>query len=96
MVFKSLNALTPQYLSDLFTGNLQVAPYYLRNTMTDVRLPRMKTMGGQKGFSYRGAKLWSSLPAEPTDPPVLHIRYHLPINNIDLSCFKRCIITNKK
>ena len=48
MVFKSLNGLAPQYLSDLFTKNLQIAPYNLCNTVTDLRLPKKKTMGGQK------------------------------------------------
>ena len=71
MVFKSLNGLAPQYLSDLFTKNLQIAPYNLRNTVTDLRLPKKTTMGGQKAFSYRGAKLWNSLSAEPKQAPSL-------------------------
>ena len=71
VVFKSLNGLAPQYLSDLFTKNLQIAPYNLRNTVTDLRLPKKKTMGDQKAFSYRGAKLWNSLSAEPKQAPSL-------------------------
>ena len=71
MVFKSLSGLAPQYLSDFFTKNLQVAHYNLRNTVTDLRLPKKKTMGGQKAFSYRGAQLWNSLSAEPKQAPSL-------------------------
>ena len=33
----------------------------LRNTNTDLRLPKIRTCNGQKSFSFRGAKLWNSL-----------------------------------
>ena len=33
----------------------------LRNAEVDLRLPLLKSAGGQKCFSYRGAKLWNSL-----------------------------------
>ena len=29
-----------------------------------LRLPKKKSANGQKCFSYRGAKIWNSLPAE--------------------------------
>ena len=63
MVFKSLHELAPQYLCDLFTRNSQCSSYILRNTETDLRLPKKKSSNGQKCFSYRGAKLWNGLPA---------------------------------
>ena len=36
----------------------------LRNTETDLRLPKKKSANGQQCFSFRGAKIWNSLPAE--------------------------------
>lgn len=64
MVFKSLNGLAPEYLSGLFMKNCEHSSYTLRNTESDLRLPLKKTTGGQKSFSYRGAKIWNSLSAE--------------------------------
>ena len=40
MVFKRLNELTPPYLCSLFRKNLQSTSYRLRNTSTDLRLPK--------------------------------------------------------
>ena len=62
MVFKSLNRLTPQYLSDLFVANSTNPSYNLRSTDTNLTLPKRNTSTGQKSFSYRGAKLWNGLP----------------------------------
>ena len=64
MVFKSLNELAPQYLCGLFTRNSQCSTRTLRNTGTDVRLPKKNSANGQNCFSFRGAKLWNSLSAE--------------------------------
>ena len=64
MVFKPLNDLAPQYLCNLFTRNSACASRNLRNTETDLRLPKKNSANGQKCFSFRGAKLWNSLPAE--------------------------------
>ena len=64
MVFKSLNELAPQYLSSLFKRNSQCSTRCLRNTETDLRVPKKTSANGQKCFSFRGAKLWNSLSAE--------------------------------
>ena len=64
MVFKSLNDLAPQYLCNLFTKNSACSSRNLRDTETDLRLPEKNSANGQKCFSFRGAKLWNSLPAE--------------------------------
>ena len=48
----------------LFTKNSQCSTRTLRNTGTDVRLPKKNSANGQKCFSFRGAKLWNSLSAE--------------------------------
>ena len=64
MVYKSINEFAPQYRSNLFTRNSACNSRSLRNTKTDLRLPKKTSAIGQKCFSYRGAKLWNSLPAE--------------------------------
>ena len=63
MIFKSLNELAPPYLRSLLMKNSQITSYRLRNTSTDLRLPKESTENGKKSFSFRGAKLWNSLPA---------------------------------
>ena len=47
-VFKSLNSITPKYLSDIFTKNTVNAARSLRNTNTDLRLPFKSSANGQK------------------------------------------------
>ena len=59
MVFKSLHDLAPPYPCDFFTRN---SLYVLRNTATDLKLPKKKSCNGQRSFSYRGAKMWNDLP----------------------------------
>ena len=64
VVFKLLNELAPQYLCGLFAKNSECSTRTLRNTGTDVWLPKKNSANGQKCFSFRGAKLWNSLSAE--------------------------------
>ena len=40
MVFKTLKELAPPYLCSLFRKNSQSTSYRLRNTYTDLRLPK--------------------------------------------------------
>ena len=62
-VFKGVNELAPPYLHSLFRKNSRSTSYRLRNTLTDLRLPKIGTENGKKPFSFRGAKLWNSLSA---------------------------------
>ena len=64
MVFKSVNELVPQYLSDLFVANSTISSDNLRRTATDLRLPKKMSSKGQKSFSYRGVATWNSLTVE--------------------------------
>ena len=64
MVFKSGNGLAPGYLSNLFVKNSHNASRILRDTSTNLRIPKKNTLNGQKGFSYRGVKAWNNLPTE--------------------------------
>ena len=61
MVYRSLNSLAPQYLSDLFVRLSQVHPRELRNSKASLAIPMLRTGNGQKSFVYRGASLWNSL-----------------------------------
>ena len=67
MVYKSLNSLAPQCLSDLFI-RLSRVPLALTServqetlSKTDLAIPMLRTGNGQKSFAYRGASLWHSL-----------------------------------
>ena len=40
----------------------------LRNTDTDLRIPRFVTSYGQHSFSYRGVKVWNKLSTETKMP----------------------------
>ena len=64
MVYKSLHELAPQYMCNLFTRASQLTSRCLRNTLTDLRLPKKSSKTGQKCFSFRGAKAWNDLSAE--------------------------------
>ena len=55
MVYKSINDLALDYLSEIFTKNSACSKRNLRNTATDLQVPLMKTCSGQRAFSYRGA-----------------------------------------
>ena len=71
LTYKSLNSLAPAYMRKLFTKYSDDSERSLRSTETDLRLPLLKTANGQKAFSYRGAKLWNSLPREAKLAPSL-------------------------
>ena len=71
MAFKNLNELAAPYLRSLFGKNSQSTSYRLRNTSTDLRLPKKRTENGKKSFSFIGAKLWNSLSANCKKPASL-------------------------
>ena len=50
MVFKAPNDLAPEYLSDLFIKNSESHLRALRNTNTDLKLPKKATNKGKKCF----------------------------------------------
>ena len=54
MVYRSLNSLAPQDLSDLFVRLSEVHPRELRNSKTNLAIPMLRTGNGQKSFAYRG------------------------------------------
>ena len=63
MVFKCLNGLAPPYLCQKFKTRSEV---HNRNTRNRDRLhiPLCRTAAGQRAFTFRGQRLWNSLPDE--------------------------------
>ena len=55
LVYKALNGLAPDYLTQMFT---------LRDTGDKLALPQARTNYLKDSFSYSGAVLWNSLPNE--------------------------------
>ena len=63
MVFKYLNGFAPPYLCQKFKTRSEV---HNRNTRNRDRLhiPLCRTATGQRAFTFRGQRLWNSLPDE--------------------------------
>ena len=87
MVYKSINGLAAQYMSNLFTRTSACSSRSLQNTKTDLRIPKKTSANGQKCFSYRGAKLRSSLPAKTNQTPQL-LCSNSNSNSIDWGTFQ--------
>ena len=64
IVCKSRNGLAPRYLYNMFAASSSDYSYNLRNTATDLKLPKKTSSNGQKGLSYNGVKMWNSLLTE--------------------------------
>ena len=64
MVFISLHGLAPHYMPNLFTKTSQLTSRNLRNSATDLKIPKKKSTNGQRCFSFRGAKSWNGMSAE--------------------------------
>ena len=73
LTYKSLNSLAPDYLRKLFAKCSDDRERFLRSSETDLKIPLLKTINGQKAFSYRGAKLWNSLERASKLAPSLKI-----------------------
>ena len=62
MVYKSLNVLTPNYLSSRFIQRSDViTSYNLRNSETKLAIPLPRTNYYKNSFGCSGAVLWNSL-----------------------------------
>ncbi len=63
-MYKITHELAPKRLIDLFQGTPSSYYYNMRGSSTKLFLPKPKTEYLKKSLSYRGAKLWNSLPDE--------------------------------
>ena len=61
IVFKSMNNLTPDYLSHLFNRRSDRNIINFRIAETDLQAPFMTINNGQKAFAFRGVKIWNHL-----------------------------------
>ena len=64
MMHKTMNKRIPLYLSDGFQLICESTGYSLRDAIVNISLPKSKTEYLKRSFSYRGSKLWNSLPSE--------------------------------
>ena len=71
MIYKTLNKIGPESLTNLFTYKNDITNYQLRNISSGLCLPQPRTNNMKKSFMYDGAKLWNSIPNE--------IREQIPI-----------------
>ena len=63
MVFKCLNGLAPPYLCQKFKTRSEVHNCNTRNR-DRLHIPLCRTAAGQRAFTFRGQRLWNSLPDE--------------------------------
>ena len=72
MTYKFLHKLAPDYLSSWILKLSDHHTRELRNSATDLRIPRMKTSYVQKSFAFRGAKEWNNLDLRTKLAPSTH------------------------
>ena len=82
MVFKSINGLTPQYLTNKFIQRCDVNPYNLRDVENKLAIPLPRTNYFRNSFSYSGATLWNRLPSEARQASSL-ISFRRILSNLD-------------
>ena len=72
-MYKVLNNLAPSSLAELFEQKRNITQYDLRGSSTSLQLPQPKTEKLKKSFSYDGARVWNSLPADVRNSDTLTI-----------------------
>ena len=64
LMFKTVNNLVPEYLSDKFASINTIHRHNLRGAQHNLFISRPNTEALKKGFRYRGAVTWNSLSVE--------------------------------
>lgn len=66
MVYKSINSIAPEYLSNLFTNRDSVTFYSLWDTDSKLAIPQLHTnyMYLTNSFGCKDAVVWNSSPIE--------------------------------
>ena len=64
MVYKTINALAPDYLRTKFVDRGCVSNYFLRDTVGKLAVPFPLTNYLKNSFRYSGAVAWNSLPVD--------------------------------
>ena len=63
-MFKVLNNLGPQSLTDLFFNKRDITNYNLREVSSSLQLSQLRTNNLKKSSSYGGEIIWNSLPTK--------------------------------
>jgi hypothetical protein len=63
-MYKTLNKIDPESLTNLFTHKNNITNYKLQNISSGLYLPQPRTNNMKKSFIYDGAKLWNTIPSE--------------------------------
>ena len=74
-MFKTVNNLVPEYLSDKFTSVNTIHRYNLRGAQHNLFVTRPNTEALKKSFRYRGAVTSNSLSAEAKQATTLNSFY---------------------
>ena len=69
---KCLSKLAPDYLSSCISKRSDRHTSEIRNSATDLLIPRMKSSYGQKSFAFCGAKEWNNLDLRTKLAPSIH------------------------
>jgi hypothetical protein len=64
LMYKSINKLAPQRLSNLFQNSNTMYDYDLRGSSTRLCLPKPRTEYLKKSFSYNGVRVWNQIPED--------------------------------
>ena len=64
MVYKSINSIAPEYLSNLFTNRDGVTFYSLWDTDSKLAIPQLHTNYLKNSFGCKDVVVWNSLPIE--------------------------------
>ena len=64
LMYKILNKMGPESLTNLFTYKGEMTNYNLRDISSSLCLPKPRTNSMKKSFMYDGAYLWNSIPKE--------------------------------
>ena len=64
LVYKSINKLAPQRLSNFFQNSNTMYDYDLRGSSTRFCLPKPRTEYLKKSFSYNGPHVWNRIPED--------------------------------
>ena len=82
MMYKCMNGLAPEYLTEFFKKGSSVNNYTLRSTSLDnLHVQRPNTNFGKRTFQYSGIILWNSLPLTLKECMNLELfKRHCPIH----------------
>ena len=75
LMFKTVNNLVPEYLTDKFASINTIHMHNLRGAQHNLFIPRPNTEALKKSFRYRGAVTWNSLSTEAKQATTLNCFY---------------------